>query len=279
MSRNVMRRIELINRTAAAILAGQLSDRVPSQGQGDEFDQLAVNLNRMLDQIERLLRGMREVTDNIAHDLRTPLARLRSQLEITLMKERSSADYRNALTHAISQTETIIATFDALMRITEIESGALRETLEPVDLVVMMQDAVELYEPLAADKGISLTVRGAPSAMVRGNRHLLSQMIGNLIDNAVKYTPGGGQITVSADLQADEPHLVVADNGPGISPGQVETALRRFGRLEASRNTPGAGLGLSLAAAIAQLHGATIALESNKPGLRVAVAFPAMAKA
>lgn len=274
MSRSALRKIETINRTVGSILAGDLTRRVPSRGTGDELDQLADRLNHMLGQIEALISGMREITDNVAHDLRTPLARLRSQLEIALMQRPDEAEYRGALVNAIAQADDIIGTFNALLSIAQIESGALRGSMSDLDLASIARDAAELYEPLADEKGLVLKAAFDDPIEVRGNRHLLSQMIGNLLDNAIKYTPAPGSVRISVEGRDGRPTLVVADSGPGIPAEARERVLARFSRLESSRHAPGAGLGLSLAAAVAAQHGAGFVLEDNQPGLRVVVTFP-----
>ena len=273
MGRYLLRRIEAINRSSRAILDGDMSRRMPVGGRGDEFDDLAANLNAMLDRIDHLMTGMRQVSNDIAHDLRGPISRLRSRLEITLMAERDTDTYRRAIADTIDEADGLLATFNALLSIALAESGALRDRFVPVDLAMLARDVVELYEPAAADKGIKMAL-SAEGATVAGNRDLLTQALANLLDNAVKYTPAGGTITVTVTGDP-QPQLAVADTGPGIPPDQRAKALERFGRLDASRSAPGAGLGLSLAQAVAQLHGAALSLDENYPGLRATLAFRA----
>lgn len=274
ISRNMMRRIDAINRTSRDIIDGDLSRRVPVTGIGDEFDELATNLNDMLDQISRLMAGMREVSDNIAHDLRTPLNRLRSRLEVTLMKPQGDTEYRDALEQAISDADSLISTFNSLLLITRAESGVLRENFAEVDLAAIVRDMSELYEPVAEANVIAFRAISGPPVMCRGDRSLISQALGNMIDNAIKYTPAGGAVSVWVQRGADRAALCVRDNGPGIPLADRERVLQRFVRLEASRNTPGSGLGLSLVAAVAQLHEGTLELDDASPGLIASLVLP-----
>ena len=278
MSRNMLRRVEQVNRTAERVMAGNLSDRVPRRGTNDEFDQLASNLNGMLDQIERLMTGMREVTDNIAHDLRTPLARLRARLELALLGSGDGgAAQREAIRSAIDEADRLLATFNALLSIAEAEAGA-SATGEKLDLGEIARGAVELYEPAAEEKGLRLRLDARPGTTIRGDRHLLSQAIANLIDNAVKYA-GAGEVVVSAGGSDGRVLVEIADRGPGIAERDREAVFDRFVRLEPSRSTPGNGLGLSLVRAVARRHGASVMLADNDPGLRVRIEFPASPQA
>src|SRR5665213_1180578 len=274
MSRNLLRRVEQVNRTAERVMGGNLSDRVPLKGTSDEFDQLAANLNNMLEQIERLMAGMREVSDNIAHDLRTPLARLRARLELSLTGAPEDGAATEAVRAAIDEADRLLATFNALLNIAEAESGARRNAAEPLDLAQAARAAAELYEPVAEEKGCALTLEIDPGIMIRGDRHLLSQAVANLLDNALKY--GGGQVTLSAHQQDGRAALEVSDSGPGIPEGEREAVFDRFVRLEPSRTTPGNGLGLSLVRAVAQLPNGTVALGDNEPGLKVRLEFAAL---
>lgn len=274
MSRWMLSRIDRVNRTSQQILEGDLSRRVPLDGSNDEFDRLAANLNAMLDRIETLIAGMRQVTDNIAHDLRSPISRLRSRLEVTLLSERDPETYRDALQDSIAEADQILATFNALLDIALAESGALRDRFEAVDLGELIADATDLYEPLAEEHDVRVAASSAPGVSVQGNPHLLSQAIANLIDNALKYTPAGGDIEVACRRADHGAEVEVADSGPGIPDDQKRRVLDRFARLEDSRSAPGSGLGLSLVAAVAHLHGADLRLEDNAPGLRVILRFP-----
>jgi len=274
ISRNMMSRIEAINRTSRDIMEGDLSRRVELTGIGDEFDELASNLNDMLDQISRLMAGMREVSDNIAHDLRTPLNRLRSRLEVTLMKPQGDQEYREALEQAISDADGLISTFNALLLITRAESGVLRENFAPTDLSAIVRDMSELYEPVAEAKNIAFRAISGPPVTCHGDRSLISQALGNMIDNAIKYTPSGGAVSVWVQREAGTATLKVRDNGPGIPEADRARVLQRFVRLEASRHTPGSGLGLSLVAAVAQLHEGELQLDDAGPGLIASLRLP-----
>ena len=277
ISRNVMRRLELINRTSQEIMSGDLTRRIPVRGNRDELDHLAGNLNAMLDQIERLMMGMREVADNIAHDLRTPLNRLRNRLEGVLIggPPASREETIGALEGAIGEADSLIATFNSLLLIAEAETGAHRDTLEPVDLRDVVRDITDLYEPVAEQRGIHLHVSAPASVMVRGNRSLLARAAANLVENALKFTPEGGSVgVVAASPRDEEPYFSVGDTGPGIPEEDRERVLDRFVRLERSRNTPGSGLGLSLVAAVARMHDAHITLDDNGPGLVAKLTFP-----
>ncbi len=276
MSRNMLRRVEQVNRTAERVIAGNLSDRVPRRGTNDEFDQLAGNLNGMLDQIERLMTGMREVTDNVAHDLKTPLARLRARLELALFGPGDPAAQTEAIRAAIEEADRLLATFNALLRIAEAEAGATPDATELVDLAEIARGATELYEPVAEERGFALRLEADQAVTLRGDRHLLSQAIANLLDNALKYggRGSGGDVTVAVRQISGRAVLEVRDHGPGIAEADRESVLDRFVRLEPSRSTPGNGLGLSLVRAVARRHGATVSLGDNQPGLKVRLEFP-----
>ncbi|MDP2124602.1 MAG: HAMP domain-containing sensor histidine kinase [Parvibaculum sp.] len=283
MSRNMLARVDDINKSSRDIMEGDLSQRLPIAGTGDELDQLGRNLNAMLDQIEALMTGMRQVTDNIAHDLRSPLNRLRNRLEVTLMQEASPADYRHALERTIAEADNLLGTFNALLMIARAEAGSLRESMTWVDLAVIVNDAAELYEPVAEQSGMTLHVDVQEGLQIRGNRELLSQATANLLDNAVKHGRPSApdverSITVSAAADPEQPGrgviLAVADHGVGIPAEERQHVLERFVRLEASRNTPGSGLGLSLVAAVTRLHGGKIRLDDNHPGLKVSLHLP-----
>ncbi|MDX5366456.1 MAG: HAMP domain-containing histidine kinase [Alphaproteobacteria bacterium] len=283
MSRNMLARVDEINRSSLDIMGGDLSQRLPIAGTGDELDQLGQNLNAMLEQIEALMIGMRQVTDNVAHDLRSPLNRLRNRLEVTLMQDASKEDYKLALEKTIAEADNLLGTFNALLMIARAEAGSLRDAMSWVDLSATVQDVAELYEPLADENGLELKVLAEPGLMIWGNRELLSQAVANLLDNAIKHglpqnADNERMIEISARPDTARSGrgvvLSVADRGPGIPPEERQHVLERFVRLEASRNTPGSGLGLSLVAAVARLHGGTIELGDNEPGLRVSMSLP-----
>ncbi len=283
MSRNMLARVDDINRSSRDIMEGDLSQRLPIAGTGDELDQLGRNLNAMLDQIEALMIGMRQVTDNIAHDLRSPLNRLRNRLEVTLMQEASADDYKQALEKTIAEADHLLGTFNALLMIARAEAGSLRDSMTWVDLSATMRDVADLYEPVAEEHDLSIAIEVPDGLQIWGNRELLSQALANLLDNAIKHgMPQSDDtersIVVAAASDPDRPGrgilLSVADRGIGIPEGERKHVLERFVRLEASRNTPGSGLGLSLVAAVARLHGGTVELRHNNPGLNVTLSLP-----
>lgn len=272
MSRSMLRRIEQINHTSREILAGDLGQRVPSNGTTDDFDQLADNLNAMLDEIERLMAGIRQVSDNVAHDLRTPLTRLRTRLEQLHMEMRGDSTSLEHVELSIADTDQLLATFSALLRIARIEAGGHRTDMAQVQLAVLVQDAMELYEVLAEQKQLQINMQLSEVA-VSGDRDLLFQAVANLIDNAIKYTPAGGSLWLEINQREGRSELSVADSGPGIPPQERDRVLERFYRLEQSRSTPGNGLGLSLVEAVARMHRATLVLEDNNPGLKATLGF------
>lgn len=275
ISRNMLRRVEAVSNTAARIIHGDLGQRVKLTGSGDEFDQLATNLNAMLDQIERLMAGMRQVTDNIAHDLRTPLSRLRSRLEVTLLERPDAARCEEAIRQTIAEADHLLGTFTALLSIAEAEAGSNRAGMETVDLAEIAGSVAELYEPFAEEKGLTLELDVEQPVMVRGDRHLIAQAVANLLDNAIKYTTEG-RIRLSVARRPGGARLQVVDSGPGIPPDRRDAVFDRFVRLEGSRSTPGNGLGLSLVRAVARLHGGTVTLGDNapEPGLRAVLTLP-----
>jgi len=280
MSRNMLRRLDAINRTSGEIIAGDLTRRVPLNGSGDEFDALAENLNRMLDRIERLMKGLREVTDSVAHDLRTPLNRLRNRLEESVARLNAGGASKNELMageieRAIAETDQLIGTFNALLLIAETDAGTTRAAMSALDLREVAADVVELYEPLAEEKHLALTLIPGATVVIEGNRSLIAQALANLVDNAIKYTPAGGMIRIRAAITGEGVDLSVADSGPGIALADRPRVTERFVRLEASRNSPGTGLGLSLVAAVAHFHRAELVLEDNVPaGLKAVLRFP-----
>lgn len=277
LSRSVLKRIEQVAVTSNRILAGDLSGRLLVTGSNDEFDRLAIGLNQMLDRISELIRGLNEVSDNIAHDLKTPLNRLRNRAEEAVNAEGRSPDqYRQVLESVIEDCDGLIRTFDALLTIARVEAGNRTIELTPLDPAEVAHEVLELYEPTAEELGVTLTVEdnlgGEQARLALANRELLAQAIANLIDNALKYgRPAAASAHVKIDLQREDETILVSviDNGTGIAPADRERVLGRFVRLEASRNSPGSGLGLSLVAAIARQHGTTLRLADANPGLKV----------
>ena len=282
VSRRVLSRIDAMTATAQTIMAGDLAGRLPVAGTGDELDRLADHLNAMLERIEALMRGLKEVSDNIAHDLKTPLTRLRNRCEQALRGSADIAEYRAALETTIAESDDLIRTFDALLMIARAEAGQARDNMAEFDAAEIARDIGELYEPLAEEKGLELKVEAPSGAPVRGNRELVSQALSNLVDNAIKYakpstaTMNGApaEIVIKADSEGDRILLTVADHGPGIPEADRGRVVERFVRLEQSRSEPGSGLGLSLASAVARLHGGELKLEDNQPGLRSTIALP-----
>jgi hypothetical protein len=282
VSRRVLKRIDAMTDTAQTIMAGDLAGRLPIAGTGDELDRLAGNLNVMLERIEALMGGLKEVTDNIAHDLKTPLTRLRNRCEQALRTARGDGEYRAALEATIAESDELIRTFDALLMIARAESGQARDNMTEFDAAKIARDVGELYEPLAEQKGLALKVEASEAAPVRGNRELVSQALANLIDNAIKYAGpeasklngAPAEIVVKVGAEGERIVLTVADRGPGIADADRGHVVERFVRLEQSRSQPGSGLGLSLASAVARLHGGELKLEDNQPGLRSLIALP-----
>ncbi len=263
-------RIDGVTRAIARIVDGDLNERLPSGGTGGDLDRLIHVVNRMLDEIERLMHEVKGVTDDIAHDLRTPLTRLLAGLERARRRASSVEEYADAVEQAIAESKGILATFGALLRIAEVESGARRAGFTTVDLNTVAADVTDFYEPLAERNGISLSL-GADgvSAEMPGDPSLLFEAIGNLVDNAIKYTPSGGRVMLRIFTGNDQPGIEVTDTGPGIPETDRDIVLRRFHRIEKCRHTPGSGLGLSLVAAVARLHGLHLAIEDATPGCRV----------
>ncbi|MGH8621322.1 MAG: sensor histidine kinase [Burkholderiales bacterium] len=268
-----LRRIEEINRTTRSIMDGDLGKRVPTSGGGDEMDQLAVNLNAMLDRIQALMESLKRVSDDIAHDLRTPLSRLRHRLEAARGRTAPGGDL--VIEQSIADVDAILEAFSALLRISQIEAGARRAAFSDVSLERIVSTVSEAYAPVAEDRSQRLKTVLASVPPVHGDRELLTQMVANLIENPIRHCPSEVDITVGLAQENGSPVLRVADTGPGIPAPEREKVFRRFYRLEASRTTPGSGLGLALVKAVADLHGAAVELADNNPGLRVTVRFPA----
>ena len=291
VARRVLRRIDAMTDKSRTIMDGDLAGRLPVAGTGDELDRLAENLNAMLERIEALMHGLKEVSDNIAHDLKTPLTRLRNRCEEALRSAKDDKDYRAALENILEESDGLIRTFNALLMIARAESGETGAVMADFDAAEIARDVAELYEPLAEEKGIALKVEAPDPAPVKGSRELISQALANLIDNAIKYAapeqadgavpiraPNAAPVVlVSVRAEDDRVLLGVADSGPGIPETERARVVERFVRLEQSRSQPGLGLGLSLASAVARLHRGELRLEDNGPGLRAVIALPRVA--
>ena len=276
LSRNFLRRVDSITAASKSIMAGDLSGRMPVAGSGDELDKLAQSLNEMLDQIERLMAGMREVSSNVAHDLRSPLTRLKARIESALRSGKPK-EHRAALEQTIEEADRLIHTFNALLSIARAESGQSREGLQDMDAKPVIEEVAELYEPIAEEAGGTFRIDIAEHLRVRADRQLLAQAVANLLDNALKYGvigDGAPEITVAGTLEGNEVVIAVSDRGPGIPEADRERVKERFVRLDESRTKPGNGLGLSLAAGVMKLHGGRFVLEDNTPGLRAKLMLP-----
>jgi signal transduction histidine kinase len=274
MSSSILRRVEVVSRTSRAIVAGNLSQRVPVRGSDDEFDHLAGSVNAMLDRIEDLMRTMRRVSNDVAHDLRTPLTRLRQRLELARARDHTVGELQEVLDDAIKNVDAILDTFSALLRIAQIEAGQGIRRASAVDLTALLQSIVADFTPAAEDRGQKLIGDIDPGLIVVGDRELLAQMAVNLLENAIRHVPEGAEIWCRAGNDPDGVAITVADSGPGIPPEERENVLRPFYRLESSRTTPGSGLGFSLVSVIVKHHAAQLFLEDNEPGLKVRVVFP-----
>ncbi|HEY0233943.1 MAG TPA: ATP-binding protein [Afipia sp.] len=284
VARRVLYRIDAMTGTTQRIMAGDLSERVPVGRSGDELDRLAENLNAMLERIEALMAGLKEVSDNIAHDLKTPLTRLRNRAENALANAGNEGEYRAALENTIEESDGLIRTFNALLMIARAESGQARDNMVDFDAAEIANGIQELYEPLAEDKGLTLSVETQP-ATVHGNRELVSQALANLVENAIKYgkpdaiaagSPEAKPSDILIEARPDGGNVLfsVTDHGAGIPAADRARAMERFVRLEASRTQPGSGLGLSLASAVATLHGGELRLSDAEPGLRATLSIP-----
>jgi len=273
-----LKRIEEINRTSRSIMDGNLSNRVPMRGSGDEMDQLAVNLNAMLDRIQALMESLKRVSDDIAHDLRTPLSRLRQRLEVSRARVATPEGYAVVMDQSIAEVDAILETFQALLRIAQIEAGTRRAAFSEVDLGGIVSAVAETFAPVAEDSGHRLRASIERTATIQGDRGLLTQMAANLLENSIRHCAPGAVIAIALTREAGQPVVRITDSGSGIPQEEREKVFRRFYRLETSRTTPGNGLGLALVKAVADLHGASIDLGDNHPGLRVSVRFSGTAE-
>lgn len=269
-----LRQVERINAVIHQIVRGDLQGRVPVFGSGDEFDRLGRNINNMLERIQELMRTVKGITDDVAHDLRLPLARHRARLETALARPPAEPELQRFLGRSIDEVDSILSTFSSLLRIANVESGALRSSFAELDLAALVRDAEQLFEPMAAARPVSLTVHSVPRLVMRGNRDLLFQALSNLLDNAIKFSAEGGRVELRLAREAGTAILEVADSGPGIPVHEREKVFERFYRLDHSRSTPGSGLGLSLVRAVAVLHEATCRIEDNAPGARIVLRIP-----
>jgi signal transduction histidine kinase len=280
LARYALRRLDRINAAAGVVLEGNLSVRIPARPGGGEYDNLAHSFNIMLDRVEGLVATVRGVTENIAHDLRTPLNRLRSRLEVALMAPRSEEEYRSIVSRAIGELETITGTFNGILKIARMKAGALALPKAPVDLAAVAMELTDLYEVFAEENGVSLEARmprdgEAPQNItVQGDAHLISQAAANLLDNAIKYSPKGGKVVIEVARSGQGISLSVNDSGSGIPVEKRTVILERFVRLQAASDREGYGLGLNFASAVAGWHGARLELASNNPGLRATLYFP-----
>ncbi|AIN83903.1 MULTISPECIES: sensor histidine kinase [Brucella] len=277
VGRRALKRIDDVSRASQRIMDGDLTGRLPVNGSGDEFDRLSGNLNVMLARILELNEGLKQVSDNIAHDLKTPLTRLRNRAEEALGGEKVEPEYRAALEDIIGESDQLIRTFNAILMISRLEAGYSSENLDDMPVAPIMRDVAEMYEPVAEDAGVTLTLGALDDVALHINRELVGQTVSNLVDNAIKYAGGEGRtatVTLLMEKDAQWVHIVVADNGPGIPADKRDHATERFVRLEESRTQPGSGLGLSLAKAVMKLHGGALRLEDNGPGLRAVLEFP-----
>lgn len=277
VARRVLKRLDALTETSRSIMAGDLSGRLGVTGSGDEFDRLAEAVNAMLDRINELMAGLKEVSDNIAHDLKTPLTRLRNRAEAALRDARTEDDWRTSIEQIIAESDGMIRIFNALLLIARAESGGARDQLAELDVAEVVRGVAELYEPLAEERGAALTVSAPAAIRVLGNRELIGQVVANLVENALNYAAGeggGDAVTVSAFADGTRARIEVADRGPGIPEADRARAVERFVRLDSSRSRPGSGLGLALGSAVARLHGGELVLSDNAPGLKVSLVLP-----
>ena len=274
MRQTLRNRLGAINKISRKIMMGDLRRRIETRQNGDEFDELAINLNSMLDRIEHGMEGVRRVSDNIAHDLKTPLARLKNRVEELKINVAGNLDDELAVDQIIHEADGLLATFNALLRIARIEYSEQRKGFKPVDIVSILNDIQELYEPLTEEKGQSLNVEIGMPMILSADRDMLFQAFANLLDNAIKYTPKHGSIAIKAVESAKMWQIEIADNGPGIPEDEYGKITQRFYRLDQSRSTPGSGLGLALVYAVLKLHKMELSFADNAPGLKVSVSIP-----
>ncbi|MBV8925673.1 MAG: HAMP domain-containing protein [Bradyrhizobium sp.] len=275
VTRRTVGRIEQINATSRAIMASGLDQRIPLRGTHDEWDRVAENLNLMLDRIEILMGEVKQVSDNLAHDLRTPLTRMRGRLEKAYHGQRLGEEAQTLIGDTISDLDAVLRIFTSITRIAQIETQVRKQAFRSVNLVEIAREVVELYDAAAEQRHSCLTMAGNRQVLAIGDRDLIFDAIANLVDNAIKHGREGGKVVVACEIMNGSPVVSIADDGPGIPADQYEQVFKRFYRLEQSRYTPGNGLGLSLVAAVARLHGARIDMFDNSPGLQFKLCFPA----
>tara|TARA_R110000751_G_scaffold55734_1_gene119521 strand:- start:579 stop:1937 length:1359 start_codon:yes stop_codon:yes gene_type:complete len=273
LSRSFLRRVETFAAATTRFSEGHLTERVPLRGSNDEFDRLATNINEMLAQLESLMESMRQVSNDIAHDLRTPLSRLRQGLDTVRRRSADVQTFRAAVDKAIEETDDILGTFAALLRIAQIEAGTRRAAFAGIDLSDLCTTVCEAFSPVAEDGGRQIIGSLAPNVWVQGDRELLMQMLANIIENALRHTPVQTVVRMELTVESGHPLVRIRDNGKGIPPEAREAVFRRFYRIESSRSSPGHGLGLALVSAVAQLHDAEIRLSDNQPGLAIELLF------
>lgn len=277
VGRYALKRIDAVSAASQRIMGGDLTGRLPVQGSGDEFDRLSTSLNAMLGRIEELNLGLKEVSDNISHDLKTPLTRLRNRAEAAILNAKSDDEYRDALKSNIEEADRLISTFNAILMISRLESGSRAAEKTDIEISSIISDVAELYEATLEEDGGKLMVGDLREAHIKGNRELIAQMLANLIENAIKYASSDAaapEINITLQSLNERIVICVTDNGTGIPTADRERAVERFVRLDASRTTPGTGLGLSLVKAIAAFHGGTLELGDNEPGLKVSISLP-----
>lgn len=274
----MVRRIDSVSRTASEIMSGDLSQRLSVTARDDEIDEIAAKLNQMLNRIEDLMKSMQQVTNNVAHDLRSPLTRLRNRMEVTLLEERDPQSYRDEMEGAIGDADSLIQTFNAMLSIARLEAGIDGTQWAESSIGDLLEELAELYDAVTEDAGMQFSANIADNPTYYCNRHLIGQAVTNLLDNAIKYSPVSGKVSIELHGNDEEFEIVVRDNGPGIPAEERERVFERFVRLENERNSPGNGLGLSLVQAVVRIHRASLTLEDNEPGLVVRLRFTRVAK-
>ncbi len=274
ISYTINRRLERVNQVCETVMQGKLQTRVAVSGSADEFDHLAENINRMLTRIEELIGGVRDISYNVAHDLRTPLNRLRNRVEFLLQQDMSYEEHAEQLRHCLQEIDDLVGTFNAILHISQAEVGAGIEHFVPCDLSAILDNVLELYRPVAEEKSMSEQSDIQAGVWVMGDRHLLSQAFANLLDNAIKYSPAESQLRISLQMENGKAQVMIADQGKGIPPEFYDKVTEKFFRLETSRSTPGNGLGLSLVHAAIKLHQGELSFSDNHPGLKVLIELP-----